>query len=200
MKGWWSVCKTNGLPARYRRNVDTLHTMAKHCFSMVEYFRSADASFLLPYAIGKKFPLCFCISAAPSLQFDASVRKIKVLLWSGRRRMSLRTTLSRRVTNVFSFTSSHLEHLTNSRGAVNGFWVICKKSYFVVFLLSSNHITWFFENNSKAVDSTTKCSIRAGRNTDNSQLLRPKPASCDVWIKNYRCFRKICPPIATFGW
>ena len=59
------------------------HTIPKHSFSKVEYLVSAGASFLLAYATGYSFLSCTCMRATPSPQFDASVRSMKGLPWSG---------------------------------------------------------------------------------------------------------------------
>ena len=78
MRDRWSLCETNGLMARYKRNLDVSCTLAKHS-SIVQFFRSAHISFVLPYAIGKNLLLCSCILLLIRLAFSGIFIKIAYL-------------------------------------------------------------------------------------------------------------------------
>ena len=46
-KDWWSVCSVNARPYRYRLDLSTAHTIARHSRSNVAYARRALFNFLL---------------------------------------------------------------------------------------------------------------------------------------------------------
>ena len=50
IRGLWSVSKINGVPRRKWRNLRTAQTMARHSFSVVVYFFSAELRTLLAYS------------------------------------------------------------------------------------------------------------------------------------------------------
>ena len=106
-RGWRSVCKINGLPAKYSRNFVMPHTILKHSFSKVEYLVSAGASFLLAHATGYSLSSSCCMRAAASPQLDASVRSMNGLLWSGSFKIGRFNKQSCKLLKAFSCACPH---------------------------------------------------------------------------------------------
>ena len=71
--GLWSVTIANFLPYRYGLKCIVQYTIARHSFSMVEYFCSAGFSNLKAYAISKSFPIGPWLNTPPIAYPDASV-------------------------------------------------------------------------------------------------------------------------------